>query len=120
MVGLFEEVWFRGIWFAAFDGTVIGGVIAGSVVFGLVHYSPVLAGRGVDTFIGAALVGFVYGSARFAGAGILPLRIAHGVFDFFFLCVWREKKQRFAGIATIIVGIGGLLALGGAFVLPAL
>ncbi len=76
LVGLTEEIWFRGIWFAMCHNHFVTSVLLGSLVFGLYHLRH---GRyvAVITFF----VGMVFASARYRGASIISLALVHGVID---------------------------------------
>jgi hypothetical protein len=114
VVGLFEEVWFRGVWFACFGNSFLGSVVLGSAAFGLVHYVPGLEGRGLDSAFLSVFGGLCFAAARYNGAGILPLAVGHGLFDFLFHYAQVEKKTRLGGFATTAVFVLGCLLIVGA------
>jgi hypothetical protein len=111
VVGLFEEVWFRGIWFAVFGGSFVNAVVVGSIAFGLVHYSPVLRPRDIQSVVWSIFAGSVFAAARYAGAGIVPLAVAHGAFDFLFHYVYRQEAPRYGPRTTGAVFIVACLLL---------
>ena len=112
-VGLLEEVWFRGIWFACFKHSFLGSAVLGSVVFGLLHWAhhaPDIR-KGWDDIIGAGAMGFCFACARHNGAGVLLLGLSHGLTDLSLHHLVVERKQRFGGIATILVGLLGFVPI---------
>ena len=116
-VGLFEEIWFRGVWFAAFDGSFTGGVMLGSVVFALVHYNPRVRRIGPLDLANIAAIGLVFGAARYAGAGLIPLAAVHGVLDFISLYLLSNKRPRHRPVTAMAVFVGGSLVLAVALML---
>lgn len=76
LIGLTEEIWFRGLWRSMFGGGLGVGVILGSVVFGVYH-----APQGPNAILMTTMVGLVFAAARHGGAGLVPLAMAHGLSD---------------------------------------
>ena len=76
LIGFTEEFWFHGIWLAMFHIRLVPSVIFGSLVFGLIHlaHDPVSA-----LFSGA--FGAVFAAARYRGASIIQLALAHGILN---------------------------------------
>jgi len=111
VVGLFEEVWFRGIWFAVFNGSFLYSVVVGSIVFGLIHYNPLIRPKDIQSVVLSMSAGSVFAAARYAGAGIIPLGVAHGALDFIFHYVCTDKAPRYAPRATGPLFIVGCIIL---------
>jgi len=78
LIGFAEELWFRGIWFEMFKRRFVPCVLLGSIAFGLIHFPH----GGFLTVLLTALVGLIFAAARFRGASILALALAHGTLDF--------------------------------------
>lgn len=95
-IGFTEELWFRGIWFAMFHNRLVPSVILGSVAFGLIHlaHDPVWA-------LFAAAFGAVFAAARYRGASIVQLALAHGILN------WTMKLV--APVSEFRIGHGILL-----------
>lgn len=77
VIALMEEVWFRGIWFATFPGQPLVSIFAGSLLFGIAH----IGFQGPLSFVTTFSVGLVFAAARYRGASIGSLVIAHGFND---------------------------------------
>ncbi len=77
LIGLVEELWWRGIWFAMFKGRPLVCIVAGSLLFGLLHYHL----QGTSGVIVASLVGLAFAVARYRGVSIGALALAHGFND---------------------------------------
>ena len=93
LVGLPEELWLRGIWFAMFADEFWMSVVVGSVVFGFMHYVPGVPGSAMEA-TRTILAGLVFATARYCGAGVLPLAIAHGLFNFLSLYLLEKTVPR--------------------------
>ena len=112
-----EELWFRGIWFAMVGHAFWPSVLLGSVIFGMMHWSPGVPGRTIDAIPMIVLSGLVFATARFQGAGVLPLALAHGIFDLLNLGLLEKalphKKSGRPGLSalSIVVFVGGCLLL---------
>jgi hypothetical protein len=76
LVGLTEELWFRGIWFSVWRYRLVPSVCAGSIVFGFAHLA-----QGLNAVVFTAFIGLVYAAARYRGAGVIALGAVHGVTD---------------------------------------
>lgn len=77
LTGFIEELWWRGIWFSMFKGRPLVCIIAGSLIFGLAHFQL----HGIDKVVIASFVGLAYAVARYKGASIGVLSLAHGFND---------------------------------------
>ena len=77
LTGFIEELWWRGVWFAMFKNRPLVCIVAGSVIFGLAHFQL----HGMDKVITASFVGLAYAVARYKGASIGVLALAHGFND---------------------------------------
>lgn len=73
VVGLGEEAWFRGLWMRAAQPSAALAVGVGALAFGLLHW-PFGLGRVATT----AALGALYGAARWRGAPLWALALAHG------------------------------------------
>jgi membrane protease YdiL (CAAX protease family) len=125
LVGFSEELWFRGIWFAMFADEFWASVVLGSVVFGFMHYAPGVPGKKIDAMPMIILPGLVFATSRYCGAGILPLAIAHGLFNFLSLYLLEKtvpcKKDGQPGLTlsmTIVYVLGCLLLAALPFAIP--
>ncbi len=76
LVGLTEELWFRGLWMEMFGRDRWIGLGLGSLVFGLYHLPS-----GPEAVARTAAVGTLFAAARQAGVGLTPLGTAHGLSD---------------------------------------
>lgn len=76
LIGLVEELWFRGLWFAFFRDRPWLALGLGSLLFGLFHLP-----HGGFVVALTAGVGLVFAAARARGASILALGTAHGLLD---------------------------------------
>ena len=99
LVGFAEEIWFRGILFAVFDNNFIFSVVIGSVFFGLLHWLQGDWKQFVITF----LIGFVFATARYNGASIISLSIAHGMMDLLNCEIFIFLKPRFSESKIILL-----------------
>lgn len=75
-VGIAEELWFRGLWFAVAGSRRNLALFGSSVLFGLYHVP-----HGWTAVALTAGVGLVFGIARWRGAPVLALGVAHGMLD---------------------------------------
>lgn len=103
-VGFAEELWFRGIWFEMFKGKFIPCVLIGSFVFGLWHWPA----HGLIVFLFSSLVGLAFAVARFKGASILSLSIAHCIIDFFNTSI-LSGQMRFSFSLTLVIFVSASL-----------
>ena len=108
IAGFAEELWFRGLWMRAARGSLALAVGAGALGFGLLHW-PLGLGRVATT----AAVGALYGAARWRGAPIWALALAHGSVDWISgvaapATAWRfgagASQALFCAIALIATG----------------
>ena len=77
LIGVAEELTFRGVIHAAFRALAPAWyVVISSVLFGLLHYSQGLEGIGVTL-----IVGLPFGLARVAGMPLVALILCHAVID---------------------------------------
>jgi membrane protease YdiL (CAAX protease family) len=78
LIGVTEELLFRGLLFRAFQGRSMAlYVLLGSITFGLLHYN-----QGYQGVMVTAVVGSSYSLARVAGAPLSWLIVCHAVTDF--------------------------------------
>ena len=75
-VGIAEELWFRGLWFVLAGSRRNLALFGSSVLFGLYHVA-----HGWSVVALTAGVGLVFGIARWRGAPVLVLGVAHGLLD---------------------------------------
>jgi membrane protease YdiL (CAAX protease family) len=75
-VSLVEELWFRELWFRICRRRFGSSVLLGSLLFGLYH-----APRGWRSVLSTAAIGCVFAVARYRGASLGSLIIAHGLMD---------------------------------------
>lgn len=104
VVGLAEELWFRGLWLAMFKNRFIPGVLFGSIIFGLYHIP-----HGLQTVLFTTFIGAMFAVARYRGSSILTLAIAHGLIDWFNLEMFPGVSYRFS--ETVILVLFPLLCL---------
>lgn len=113
-VALAEEIWFRGLWMRATADNVLLAIGLGSLAFGLLHW-PAGLGQVATT----AAIGALYGAARWRGAPLWSLALAHGLVNWIAGTIapastWRTEpwlaQALFCVIALIftwvIVGVG--------------
>ena len=98
LIGYTEELWFRGIWFAMFKNRMLPSIIAGSVAFGIFHLP-----HGIGSVIISSCVGSVFAAARYRGASIMSLAIAHGLIDWLNNQMLPAKQLRISMGAALIV-----------------
>lgn len=89
-IGLVEELWFRGVWMTLFKDRPWIAVGVGSLLFGLFH-----AAHGVQTMILTAGVGLTFAAARYRGASVFTLGLAHGLMDWFNQVMFPGSQFRF-------------------------
>lgn len=83
VIGFAEELWWRGIWFEIWKGKPVICILAGSLVFDAYHFPF----QGSELMIGSGLairiffLGLVFAAARYKGASIGVLALAHGLID---------------------------------------
>jgi CAAX amino terminal protease family. len=107
MIGLAEELWFRGLWFKVWANRTWPSVVGGSVLFGLYH-----AAAGWNAIVTTAAVGFVFAVARRAGASLLMLAVVHGMMDLMNRFVLPGVSWRFPQtVATLVFAL--LCVVGG-------
>ena len=100
MVGLAEEIWFRGLWFHCCDNRFWPSVAGGAVLFGLYHF-----GSGWGAVVLTSAVGFLFGVARHRGMSIAALAVLHGAVDTVNQVVAPGQSWRFSisvGIALFV------------------
>ena len=76
LIGMVEELWFRGIWFEICRHRFWPSVVLGSALFGLYHWP-----HGWRTVLTTAGVGSVFAMARMRGASLAELATVHGLID---------------------------------------
>ncbi|HNT96677.1 MAG TPA: CPBP family intramembrane metalloprotease [Elusimicrobiales bacterium] len=107
LVGLQEELWWRGIWFSMFKGRPVMCILAGSLLFGASHYQL----HGFRSVAMAFFVGLVFSAARHRGVSIGALSLAHGLNDWIaqgHVVRWQWHASR-SRIDLILYGICLLL-----------
>lgn len=77
LVGLQEELWWRGIWFSMFKRRPVMCILVGSLLFGASHYLL----HGFRSVGMAFFVGLAFAAARHRGVSIGALSLAHGFND---------------------------------------
>ncbi len=74
LVAAAEELWFRGLWMRAAGGSALLAIGVGALAFGLFHWP-----HGPWTVATTTAIGALYGAARWRGAPIWSLALAHGL-----------------------------------------
>lgn len=106
IIGLAEELWFRGIWFAMCHNHFVTSVLLGSFVFGLYHLRH---GRHTATI--TFFVGLVFASARYRGASIISLALVHGVIDWLNCQMFPASRLRIREDRLLVfMALGCILA----------
>lgn len=109
-VALAEEIWFRGLWMRAANGNLALALGVGSIAFGLFHWH-----LGALTVLATTAIGALYGAARWRGAPIWALALAHGFVNWT-LGVALLGTPRF-DVTTSFALVAGLASLGAALIL---
>lgn len=73
LVGLVEELWFRGLWFRVMARHPLAALVSGSLLFSLYHWP-----QGLHRVVLTFAIGMVLGAARLRGASLLALALVHG------------------------------------------
>jgi membrane protease YdiL (CAAX protease family) len=100
MIGLAEEIWFRGLWFHCCKNRFWPSVAGGAALFGLYHSGSGWIAVGLTTAIG-----FLFGVARHRGASIAALAVLHGTVDTINRVVMPGYSWRFSipvGVALFV------------------
>lgn len=77
MIGLAEELWWRGIWFRMWKDRPVMCILAGSLAFTLYHYPF----QGFEPLPMVFFFGLAFAAARSRGASIGALALAHGLIN---------------------------------------
>lgn len=92
LTGAAEELWFRGLWMRAAGERFWLSVGVGALAFGLYHWP-----HGAWVVVTTLCLGVLYGVARWRGAPIWALAVAHGFGNWFALYgapgPWRGDPQ---------------------------
>jgi membrane protease YdiL (CAAX protease family) len=108
VVGLVEELLFRGVLYHAFDSWrgPVWAVVGSSLAFGAYHFvSQGIAGAAATAFLGAILA-----FARFRGAGLIGLAAAHGLMDV--VTIWNTPDFDPSHLQDISIPYPLLIAAG--------
>jgi len=109
LVGLVEELWFRGLWFEVCGHRFWPSVIAGSALFGLYH-----APHGWRSVVMTAGIGAVFAVARYRGVPLWALAVVHGLIDWLNREILPGARFRIAPSKVPIVFPAYTLMLAGA------
>jgi membrane protease YdiL (CAAX protease family) len=74
LIALVEELWFRGLWMQATASSPALAILGGAAGFGLYHLH-----QGPAMVVTTAAIGLLFAVARWRGAPIWALALAHGV-----------------------------------------
>ena len=107
-VALAEELWFRGLWMRATWGRFFLSVGGGALGFAVLHWP---AGLGAVATTGA--LGVLFGVARWHGASLLGLVLAHGIMDWVSRVLVPAENWRFSPIIAQLVFCFLILAAAG-------
>ncbi len=110
IIGLAEELWFRGLWMHAAGERFVLAVIVGALLFGLFHL-PLGSGRVVTL----TALGFLYAAARWRGAPIWSLALAHGTVNTWLTTIAPATAWRFD--PTVSQGIFAGVVIGAAIIM---
>jgi len=106
LVALPEELWFRGLWFETVGRRFVPGVIGGATLFALLH-----AHLGPSKVIMTFGIGVAYGTARWVGAPLVALVLAHGMMNWLNNKVWPAQEMVIDPQVFPFAVLGGFLAL---------
>ena len=94
VIGLGEELWWRGIWFKMWEDKPVICILAGSLVFTAYHFPF----QGWEMMIGSGLIinvffmGLLFAAARYRGTSIGVLALAHGLIDWLQGAIqWKQQ-----------------------------
>ncbi len=83
VIGFAEELWWRGIWFEMWKGKPVICVLTGALAFTAYHLPfqgwKMMIGSGA--LINVFFMGLLFAAARYRGASIGVLALAHGLID---------------------------------------
>ncbi|MDQ8731943.1 CPBP family intramembrane glutamic endopeptidase [Bradyrhizobium sp. LHD-71] len=112
MIALAEELWFRGLWMRAMAGRPGCAIFGGAAGFGLYHLH-----QGWELMLTSAALGVLFGTARWYGAPIWALALAHGLFNWINSNIIPGVAWRSDPLTARLLYVGLLLL--GAWVLQA-
>ncbi|NLF30369.1 MAG: CPBP family intramembrane metalloprotease [Planctomycetes bacterium] len=98
LIGLAEELWFRGVWFEIVGRNALLSVVAGGALFGLSHLH-----QGLLMVLITGSAGCAYAAARHRGASLLSLALAHGLMDFANGILFPGAAARFSLTAIMVI-----------------
>ncbi|MBI5744416.1 MAG: CPBP family intramembrane metalloprotease [Elusimicrobia bacterium] len=110
LVGFTEELWWRGIWFEMWKGRPVMCVLGGSLLFMAYHYPF----QGFEPLPMIFFMGLAFATARYRGASIVSLSVAHGAIDFVHavgVIQWHGQSERFPQYVPVAVISVLLMAL---------
>lgn len=94
-VALAEELWFRGLWMRSTASSLVLAVVVGALAFGLLHW-PLGPGRVATT----AALGLLYAAARWRGAPLWALALAHGSVNWVSASLAPATEWRFGALGS--------------------
>lgn len=117
LVGLMEELLFRGLLFRAMERTNrLPAVIVSSVTFGAGHIVNLFNGSGTDPVAGicqvfyATALGFMLLMVFLRGGSLIPCILFHGLFNtlsiFSRQSAWTNEKQIMVGSILFVLATG--------------
>ncbi len=98
VAGFAEEIWFRGLWMGATIDEPWLAIGAGTVGFGLLHWP-----RGFRVVITTMALGLLYSSARWEGAPIWSLAVAHGTINWISGTLSPSRRWRFGAAPSLVL-----------------
>lgn len=103
LIGLAEELWFRGLWASLWHQRAIPAAGWGSLAFGLYHWP-----HGGWVILSTAGVGFALAAARLRGASLIGLASVHGLNNWInqSLCPGRDWRLLREAVALLITAAG--------------
>jgi membrane protease YdiL (CAAX protease family) len=107
LVGLVEELLFRGLIYRAFETWLGTGaaIFGSSLAFGLFH----IGWAGGLGMLGLAFIGLLFAMIRWRAGGIIGLILVHGMYDILSVELYPDAVER--GVTSIVIHQRGLVIL---------